>query len=75
VFANYDVIKDLDEEEKNLMSLTFENTLKNSQAVKLKETPPSAPKKKSIKVNFNLEQNQYFMLTNEWYNIAYKWMI
>ena len=61
MFANYDVIKDLDEEEKNLMSETFENTVKNSSAVKLKEIPPST-KKKNINVNFNLENNQYFIL-------------
>jgi len=43
------------------MSETFENTVKNSSAVKLKEIPPSK-KKKNINVNFNLENNQYFIL-------------
>jgi hypothetical protein len=33
IFANFDVIKDLDPEEKNIMQKTFENTVKNAQRV------------------------------------------
>ena len=30
LYANYDLLKDIDEDEKKLMTITFENTVKNA---------------------------------------------
>ena len=37
MYANYDVIKDLDEEEKELMKNTFENTVKNAEKIMIEK--------------------------------------
>lgn len=38
LFANYDIIRDLDEEEKKVMTQTFENTVKNAKIPPITKT-------------------------------------
>ena len=55
------MIKDLDEDEKKLMSTTFENTVKNAKNIQIKNVE-TEPKRKNKKVSINLENNKYFNL-------------
>ncbi|KRX01449.1 hypothetical protein PPERSA_01352 [Pseudocohnilembus persalinus] len=61
LFANQDILGILDDDDKKLLTQTFENTLKNAKAVDMKEPDPSPndAKKFQRKVDFNLQKIQY----------------